>query len=161
MSDFTRVLFVCMGNICRSPTAHAVMQHKLEQRKLTRQIKVDSAGTHAFHTGEPSDPRSREYAASRGVDMESIRSRKITEADFNDFDFILGMDHDNMELIRYYAPAEHRAEINLFLAYANQLGEVAENVVPDPYYGGADGFRHVFELVEQGCDSLLSHILND
>lgn len=156
----TRMLFVCMGNICRSPTAHGVMQHKIEQRALQAQISVDSAGTHAYHVGEKSDPRSRAFAAQMGIDMEFIRARKISVLDYDQFDYILAMDEDNLELINYYAPPQHQAKVSLFLHYANQAGLSEERQVPDPYYGGDAGFKKVFELVDLGCDALLDEVLN-
>jgi len=153
------VLFVCMGNICRSPTAHGVMQHKVDFRGLDNLISVDSAGTHAYHVGEKSDPRSRAKANSNNIDMEFIRARKISVLDHDKFDYILAMDQDNLELIQYYAPANGRADVRLFLDFANQAGLTAEAHVPDPYYGGDKGFDHVFELVDIGCNALIDHIL--
>ncbi len=156
-----KVLFVCMGNICRSPTAHGVMQHKLDQRKLNHLIELDSAGTHAYHVGEKSDPRSRATAKSKGIDMEFIRARKISVNDYDDFDFVLAMDEDNLELIKYYAPEQANADVRLFLDFANQAGTCTDTIVPDPYYGGDSGFDNVFTLVDRGCDALIEHILND
>lgn len=154
-----KILFVCMGNICRSPTAHGVMQHKVSQRNLENDIEIDSAGTHAYHVGEASDARSRAKAMERGVDMDFIRARKISINDYDHYDYILAMDHDNLELIEYYAPDNHSARIALFLSFANSAGELSQQIVPDPYYGGADGFEQVFDLVEQGCDALIEHLL--
>ena len=156
----TRILFVCMGNICRSPTAHGVMQHKIQQRGLAERISIDSAGTHAYHVGEKSDARSRAKAREKGIDMEYIRARKISVHDYDDFDYILAMDDDNLQLIEYYAPQDYSADISLFLAFANHAGTASERVVPDPYYGGDAGFEHVFALVDAGCDALIEHILN-
>ena len=156
----TKVLFVCMGNICRSPTAHGVMQHKVENRALLNRIEIDSAGTHAYHVGEQSDPRSRATAARKGIDMEYIRARKISILDYDEYDYILAMDAENLDLIHYYAPNDHKAKVSLFLAYANQAGTVDEQEVPDPYYGGDAGFEHVFSLVDRGCDALIDHILS-
>ena len=155
----TKVLFVCMGNICRSPTAHAVMQHKIDQRGLSDQILIDSAGTHAYHVGEKSDPRSRAKAAQMGIDMEYIRARKISISDHDEFDYILAMDEENLELIQYYAPEGGRAQVSLFLDFARQSNLVTASVVPDPYYGGDQGFADVFSLVDQGCEALIEHIL--
>jgi len=157
----TKVLFVCMGNICRSPTAHGVMQHKVNEQGLTNRIEIDSSGTHAYHVGEKSDNRSRALAQQKGIDMNYIRARKISILDYDEFDYILAMDDDNLSLVEYYAPENHKAKINLFLRYANQTGLTHETVVPDPYYGGDDGFEHVFGLVDMGCDALIEHILND
>ncbi len=155
-----KVLFVCMGNICRSPTAHGVMQHKVDEQRLGGRISIDSAGTHAYHVGEKSDARSRAKASEKGINMEMIRARKISINDYDEFDFILAMDEDNLELINYYAPENGRAEICLFLSFANEAGLTEERVVPDPYYGGDQGFEHVFQLVDMGCDALIERIIN-
>ncbi len=155
-----KVLFVCMGNICRSPTAHGVMQHKVNLQGLAKRISVDSAGTHAYHIGEKSDARSRAKATTQGIDMEFIRARKISVLDHDEFDYILAMDQENLDLIRYYAPQTANADVRLFLDFANRAGLTTETVVPDPYYGGDSGFDHVFELVELGCDALIEHILS-
>jgi len=154
----TKVLFVCMGNICRSPTAHGVMQHKIEQLGLTDRIEIDSAGTHAYHVGEKSDSRSRITAKNKGVDMEYIRARKVSVNDYDEFDYILAMDEDNLDLLHYYAPDNYTAQVQLFLDFACQVGSVTETIVPDPYYGGDEGFENVFDLVNKGCDALISHI---
>ncbi|MFT6408844.1 MAG: protein-tyrosine phosphatase [Arenicella sp.] len=160
-----KVLFVCMGNICRSPTAHGVMQHKVTSQGLNKRISVDSAGTHAYHVGQKSDPRSRAIASAKGIDMESIRARKISLQNHHAFDYILAMDQENLDLINSYstvrgnAPATATAEVRLFLDFANRAGLTSETQVPDPYYGGDSGFDHVFELVDLGCDALIEHIL--
>ncbi len=154
-----KILFVCMGNICRSPTAHGVMQHKISARGLDKQISVDSAGTHAYHVGEKSDPRSRAKASSMGIDMEFIRARKISVLDHDEFDYILAMDNENLELIRYYAPNGAGADVRLFLDFANRADLTSETQVPDPYYGGDSGFDKVFELVDLGCDALIDGVL--
>lgn len=156
-----KVLFVCMGNICRSPTAHGVMQHKIHLRGLADQIEIGSAGTHAYHVGEQSDGRSRALAKQKGIDMDFIRARKISVHDYDEYDYILAMDEDNFDLINYYAPSNHAARLHLFLEFANSRGITSERVVPDPYYGGAEGFENVFALVDKGCDALIEHILND
>lgn len=154
-----KVLFVCMGNICRSPTAHGVMQNKINERGLHNRIEIDSAGTHAYHIGEKSDTRSRQLAAVKGIDMEYIRARKIAVTDYDEFDYILAMDDDNLELIHYYAPNDHAAKISLFLDYAKSAGTVEQSTVPDPYYGGDSGFENVFSLVDKGCDALIAQLL--
>lgn len=157
----TKVLFVCMGNICRSPTAHGVMQHKVNELGLSDRIEIDSAGTHAYHVGEKSDPRSRAMSTEKGIDMEYIRARKVSVLDYDEYQYILAMDEDNLELLNYYAPTKHSALVTLFLEFANQQGTVLERVVPDPYYGEDQGFEHVFELVEQGCEALIHHIRDE
>lgn len=150
-----------MGNICRSPTAHAVMQHKVNERGLGDDIEVDSAGTHAYHVGEKSDPRSRQKAADMGIDMEFIRARKISINDHDEYDYILAMDEDNFDLINYYAPEAGRARVSLFLDFAVTAGLTRETVVPDPYYGGPEGFTHVFALADMGCDALIDTVLSE
>ena len=154
-----KILFVCMGNICRSPTAHAVMQHKVNQMGLTKRFQVDSAGTHAYHVGDKSDARSRSKARSKNIDMEYIRARKISINDYDEFDYILAMDHDNLELINYYAPENPQAKICLFLDFVNAKNDIGFDHVPDPYYGGDEGFDTVFNLVDSGCDALIEHCL--
>lgn len=156
----TSILFVCMGNICRSPTAHGVMQAKIDRLGYSQRFAIDSAGTHAYHVGEKSDARSRQLAARKGIDMEFIRARKVSVLDYDEYDYILAMDDDNLELLEYYAPDAHHSRIALFLSFANDAGLTDERVVPDPYYGGETGFEHVFELVNQGCDALIEHVLN-
>ena len=157
----TKVLFVCMGNICRSPTAHGVMQHKIEQQGLTDLFEIDSAGTHAYHVGEKSDSRSRALSQSKDIDMEFIRARKVSVLDYDHYDYILAMDEDNLELLNYYAPDNASTKVMLFLDFANQIGTVDESIVPDPYYGGEQGFEHVFDLVDKGCDALITYIQYD
>ena len=156
----TKVLFVCMGNICRSPTAHGVMQHMVTEKGLKNRFEIDSAGTHAYHIGEKSDTRSRAKAAQKGVDMEYIRARKISVLDYDEYDYILAMDEDNLSLIEYYAPEKPKAKISLFLNFANRAGTTNKTIVPDPYYGQSDGFEEVFTLVELGCEALIDEILN-
>lgn len=154
-----KILFVCMGNICRSPTAHAVMRHKVAAAQLESSIQIDSAGTHAFHTGETPDPRSRQTAELRGVATDRIHARAIEQDDYYSFDMILAMDNDNLRLIRQAAPSDGSAKIELFLDSALNQGLSEQSEVPDPYYGGPQGFELVFDLVELGCDALLSEIL--
>jgi protein-tyrosine phosphatase len=158
MMSKVNVLFVCMGNICRSPTAHGVMQSKVLNRGLQGQIEVDSAGTHAYHVGEMSDTRSRATARQQGIDMDFIRARKISVLDYQRFDYILAMDQENLELIEDQAPDGHCAKIALFLDFAVASGATDQSVVPDPYYGGDSGFEQVFDLVDKGCDALIEHI---
>jgi len=156
----TSVLFVCMGNICRSPTAHGVMQEMVNRQGLQKQLKIESAGTHAYHVGEKSDGRSRAMASSKGIDMEYIRAQKISVHDYDEYDYILAMDADNLELINYYAPENYSARIALFLSFANAADMTDRIEVPDPYYGGDDGFEQVFQLVTIGCQALLTAINN-
>lgn len=134
------------------------MRDLVDRSGYSDQILVDSAGTHAYHTGEKADGRSRAKAIERGMNMEDLRARKISINDYDEFDYILAMDEDNLDLINYYAPESPKAEVALFLSYANGTGLTSETVVPDPYYGGAAGFDHVFDLVELGCKALLEHV---
>ena len=154
-----KILFVCMGNICRSPTAQAVFQHKIAQRGVADLFEVDSAGTHAYHVGKSPDSRASAYAQSQGVDMSALRARKISVFDYEYYDFILAMDQDNLELLHYYAPADdpaNRADIRLLLSFAHQLNTTQ---VPDPYYGGDAGFAKVFDLIDHSCDALIDYCL--
>ena len=137
------------------------MQNLVERRGLGEHIHIESAGTHAYHVGEKSDPRSRAMAKQRGIDMEYIRARKISVLDYDEFDYILAMDEDNLELINYYAPDNHTARIGLFLSFANNAESSQQSTVPDPYYGGANGFEQVFDLVTIGCEALLEHVQHD
>ena len=149
------ILFVCMGNICRSPTAHGVFQKKVIDHGLAQQIQVDSAGTHNYHPNSPPDERSQEHAKKRGYDLSTLRARQIQDADFERYDLILAMDWDNLALIQEGCPPEHQTKVRRLMEYRIfQVGEV----VPDPYYGGVQGFEHVLDLVEDACDGLLHHV---
>jgi protein-tyrosine phosphatase len=147
----TSVLFVCMGNICRSPTAEGVFRYHVEAAGLGEHIEIDSAGTHAYHAGEPADRRAREAAKRRGMSLDGIRARRVTTEDFQRFDFIIAMDEDNLVLLEDEAPPEHRHKLRLFLEFA----DVDEREVPDPYYGGPAGFERVLDLVENASRGLL------
>lgn len=150
-----RVLFVCMGNICRSPTAHGVFQHLVRQHDLEANIEIDSAGTHAYHVGESPDSRSTKVAESRGYDLSYIRARRVEMSDFEYFDYILAMDADNYEILCSMAPSQYKKRVSLFLDFANDRSETE---VPDPYFGGGRGFDHVLDLVESASNGLLAHI---
>lgn len=149
------VLFVCLGNICRSPTADGVFQGLVSQAGLATKIKVDSAGTAAWHIGKQPDPRSQKAAANRGYDLSRLQARQVNADDFNRFDLILAMDQANYNDLMLLQPLHSKAHLALFLTYAPDLG-VTE--VPDPYYGGADGFEQVLDLVEVAGRHLLSHL---
>lgn len=146
------LLFVCTGNICRSPTADGVMRAKVRQAGLS--IEVDSAGTLDYHVGDAPDPRAVAHARRRGYDLANLRARKFVDADFERFDLILAMDRSHLSILERRCPEHARHKLHLFMSFAGQAG--AE--VPDPYYGSADGFDHVLDLVEAGCDGLLSHV---
>jgi len=149
------VLFVCMGNICRSPTAEGVFRHIVQENKLHKQIKTDSAGTHAYHVGESPDRRAQTTAKNRGVDLSDIRARRVTARDFQKFDYVLAMDRDNFAILDGIRPEDYQGQLALFLDYAED-SPVSE--VPDPYYGGPQGFEVVFDLVEQAARGLLRDI---
>ena len=150
-----KVLFVCMGNICRSPTAHGVFEQAVKVAGLADRIQVESAGTHAYHIGETPDPRSSQVAKRRGIDLAYIRAQKVDSADFEEFDYILAMDRDNYRNLEQACPPEHLPKVQLFLEYAPHLNEIE---VPDPYYGGAHGFERVLDMVEAASEGLLNHI---
>lgn len=149
-----RILFVCLGNICRSPTAEGVLRHKLQLAGLAGRVQVDSAGTGAWHVGKAPDPRTRAVAEQRGYLLHDLRARQVQEADFQCFDLILAMDNDNLRELRSLRPAAAVAEVDLFLRRVR----LAEHEVPDPYYGGADGFERVLDMVELACDRLIEQI---
>ncbi len=150
-----KVLFVCMGNICRSPTAEGMFRHQLRLRDLHERVWVDSAGTHAYHVGSPPDPRARRAALGRGIDLGDQRARQVQAEDFEAFDYILAMDEDNLAHLESLCPSEHRAKLSLLLSYAPHLG-IRE--VPDPYYGGNAGFERVLDMIEAACEGLLQAI---
>ncbi|RZJ07085.1 MAG: low molecular weight phosphotyrosine protein phosphatase [Rubrivivax sp.] len=145
-----RILFFCMGNICRSPTAEGVMRAKLKAAGL--EVEVDSAGTHGYHIGAPPDERSQEHALERGYDLSSLRARKLLAQDFERFDLVLAMDDDNLDHAERLCPVGQRHRLKLLMSYAPQAGNPH---VPDPYYGGAAGFQEVLDLVEAACDGLV------
>jgi protein-tyrosine phosphatase len=150
-----KILFVCMGNICRSPTAHGVFQRLIEQTGLGEEIKIDSAGTHAYHVGHPPDPRAQTVALRRGIDLSALRARRFSFGDFEQYDYILAMDEDNLSVLRTTCPPEHSDKLRLFLDFAPEL---KINEIPDPYYGGAKGFERVLDLVEVASEGLLRHL---
>jgi protein-tyrosine phosphatase len=149
-----RVLMVCLGNICRSPTAHAVFQQKIDNAGLSGLIMVDSAGTGDYHIGHKPDQRSRRAAARRGYSLNGLLARQVRPADFTDFDYILAMDENNQRDLMTLCPKTMQHKIKLFMEYAdnNYLA------VPDPYYGPNEGFQLVLQLVEEAADALLDHI---
>ncbi|MEM8499050.1 MAG: low molecular weight protein-tyrosine-phosphatase [Pseudomonadota bacterium] len=153
----TQVLFVCMGNICRSPTAHGVLNHMASEMNLSNpsHIIVDSAGTGAWHIGAPPDKRAMKAAKARGYDLKQLRARQLVTQDFDRFDYVLGMDRDNLEVIESLKPAAYKGQTGLLLDYADEVDYVE---VPDPYYGGEKGFELVLDLVERACMGLLEHI---
>ncbi len=159
MNDNTRVrvLFVCMGNICRSPTAHGVFRKLVEDAGLVDRIEIDSAGTHAYHEGEPPDRRAQEAALRRGIEMHDLRARRARSEDFEYFDYILAMDQDNYHSLSSICPEGRGLERRLMLLmdFAPQM-RVRE--VPDPYYGASSGFETVYDMVEAAASGLLEDI---
>ncbi len=147
------LLFVCMGNICRSPTAEGVMRHRLHQHRLADRITVDSAGTHNYHPGKPPDVRTQKHAALRGYDLSHLRARQILEADFERFDLILTMDWDNQALTESLCPPAHIRKVRRLAEFFQRF---SDTVVPDPYYGGPEDFERVLDLVEDGTEGLMA-----
>ncbi len=149
------VLFVCLGNICRSPTAEGVFRARAEQVGLADRLHIDSAGTAGWHIGKSPDPRTVRYAQERGYDLSMLRARQVMPADLDAFDYVLAMDHDNHHALLRMATPMQRERVALFLDYAPACGL---REVPDPYYGGAEDFRRVLDLVEQASAGLLIRI---
>ncbi|WP_346892549.1 low molecular weight protein-tyrosine-phosphatase [uncultured Roseibium sp.] len=147
----TSVLFVCLGNICRSPLAEGIFRQTVEQAGLSERVLIDSAGTGNWHRGNPPDPRSVSVAAANGIDISGLKARQVEKDDFDRFDLILAMDRDNLAFLQRMRAAEQAARIRLFL-------QGPEREVPDPYYGGEDGFQNVYELVKSGCLNLLEDL---
>ena len=150
-----KILFVCLGNICRSPTAEAVFRHVLASAATDLEIEVDSAGIGSWHIGEPPDARAQAAARRRGMDLSALRARQIVREDFERFDLILAMDRENLTELRKRSPAQYRERVRLFLEFAPDLGE---EDVPDPYYGGDAGFEGVLDLTEQAARGLLDDL---
>lgn len=149
-----KLLFVCMGNICRSPTAEGVMRQRLQQAGWAHLVTVDSAGTHNYHPGKPPDARTQEHAALRGYDLSTLRARQVEDADFERFDLILTMDWDNQSLTENLCPPEHLKKVRRLAEFFQKY---SDTVVPDPYYGGPADFERVLDLVEDAVDGLLAH----
>lgn len=150
---------VCMGNICRSPTAEAVLRQRLEQAGLAELVEVDSAGTHAYHVGAPPDERAHECGQRRGYQMACLRARKVVALDYERFDLLLAMDWDNLALLEEACPAEQKRKLRRLAEFIPSGHSLAgASVVHDPYYGGPDGFEHVLNLVEAACDGLVEHL---
>ena len=151
----TSILFVCMGNICRSPTAEGVFRARAERAGLAAALHIDSAGTHAYHVGHQPDVRSTTYAAKRGYDLSTQRARQVQARDFAVFDRIYAMDHDNLALLEAACPDEHRHKLGLFMKFATHSGS---DVVPDPYYDEGKGFDLVLDYIEDASDGLLAEL---
>lgn len=153
-----KVLFVCMGNICRSPTAEGVFTSLVFNSNLAERIEVDSAGTHAYHIGDAPDLRAQKAARERGIELGHLRARKVSAGDFEAFDHILAMDEENLAILSELCPAEHQHKIRLFLEYAPDL---PQREVPDPYYGGAYGFERVLDMVEAAAEGFIQSLQHD
>lgn len=147
-----KVLFVCMGNICRSPTAEAVFRAKVVAAGLADQIQIDSAGTHNYHIGKPADARTQKAASRRGYDLSQLRGRQVTKQDFLNFDFVLAMDLANLKILQRLCPLDATSHLGLLLEFSRHQ---TEREVPDPYYGGEDGFEQVLDMIEDATEGLL------
>ncbi len=152
------VLFVCTGNICRSPTGEGVFRALVEKEGLSEHFRIDSAGTSGWHVGEPPDKRSQATALARGIDLSCQKSRRLVSDDFQTFDYLLAMDRGHHQAMLRLAPPGTETRVHLFMTFAG-LADILD--VPDPYYGGVHGFDHVLDLVEKGCQGLLRQIKND
>jgi protein-tyrosine phosphatase len=152
MAMNTRVLFVCMGNICRSPLAEGVFRHLVRQAGLEDVVRVESAGTHAFHAGEAPDKRAQALAVKRGYDISDLCARRVRDQDFEDFDLILAMDWDNLSLLQQMAPKKAHHKLQLLMRFAT---EHESATIPDPYYGNQQGFDQALDFIEDACAGLL------
>ncbi|MBL4820961.1 MAG: low molecular weight phosphotyrosine protein phosphatase [Gammaproteobacteria bacterium] len=150
-----KVLMVCLGNICRSPTAHGVFQQRINSHNLQNRIMVDSAGTGDWHIGQSPDHRAASAAKARGYPLDDLRARQVQAADFHEYDYILAMDHENLSELKASCPEDCQHKLALFLSYSDR----EEEVVPDPYYSGDDGFELVLDMVEEASDNLLNELV--
>lgn len=153
-----KVLFVCLGNICRSPTAEGIFRHLVRERGLETLIHIDSAGTGGWHQGEPPDTRAQAEAKRRGIDISGLRARQVRHTDFTEFDYILAMDGDNHDELRRLCPPQHGERLHYAVSFAPHLNAPE---VPDPYYGGARGFAQVYDLLTAVCEGLLGRIRSE
>ena len=151
-----RVLFVCLGNICRSPSAHGIFRDLVRQKSLTQYIEIDSAGTGDWHIGHAPDKRAIEHAKQRGFDISDLRARQVSTADFFEYDYIIAMDGQNLSDLQAMCPPDYQGYLGLFLPLAGDADMPEE--VPDPYYGGAEGFELVLDMVEKASIALLDTI---
>jgi protein-tyrosine phosphatase len=150
-----KVLFVCMGNICRSPMAEGIFRREITKAGLQDHVVMDSAGTHSYHVGAPPDKRAQGAIGGRGVDISDLRGRQVADADFDRFDYILAMDNDNLSLLKRQAPADKHGKIRLLLSFSRRY---PNQEVPDPYYGGAKGFEANLDMIEDAVSGLIGEI---
>ncbi|WP_455372053.1 low molecular weight protein-tyrosine-phosphatase [Limibacillus halophilus] len=149
------VLFVCTGNICRSPTAEGVLRGLAEARGLGAALRIDSCGTYGYHVGEPPDERAQASAAARGYDLTELRARKLEAVDFETFDYILAMDKGHLQQLQHVMPVTSRAQLSLLMDFVDGC---EGQRVPDPYYGDTQGFERILDMIEEGCGALLDHL---
>jgi protein-tyrosine phosphatase len=154
--DKMNILFVCMGNICRSPTAEGVMRKLVAEAGMDHRIMVDSAGTHGYHVGEPPDPRAQAAAKRRGYDIADLRARELEAADYERFDLLLAMDFNNLDRLQILCPPQFQSKLGMLMGYARQC---KAPIVPDPYYRGASDFNRVLDYVEDACQGLLQALV--
>ena len=150
-----KILFVCMGNICRSPSAEGILLKKVQERNLENNFLIDSCGTLGYHEGQGPDQRSIEAALERGIDIRNQISRLVVNSDFENFDYIISMDHRNVDTLKQISDSKYHHKLSLFLDYSDD-SEYIE--VPDPYYGGDDGFELVLDLLDKAADGLIRHL---
>ena len=155
MAQQIRILFVCMGNLCRSPMAEGVFKHYVAQAGLAEMIASDSAGTHDYHVGDPPDARAQQAARRRGYDLSGLRGRQVSRGDFGEFDYLLAMDEANLRVLQRLCPSQHAHKLKLLMEFSTGP---APREVPDPYYGEDQGFERVLDLVEQAAQGLLDHV---
>ena len=158
-SETVKILMVCLGNICRSPTAEVAFRNEVTNRKLEHLFDIDSAGTGTWHIGEKPDSRARAAAANRNMDLETLQARTVTTEDFHHFDYIFAMDTQNLSDLKAMEPANAKSNIELFLTWPNKAnGQDGYQEVPDPFYSGADEFELVLDLVEAASKDILDYI---
>jgi len=153
--EVVKVLMVCLGNICRSPTAHGIFQERINKANLQTHITVDSAGTGSWHIGSCPDSRAIAAAGRRGYELAHLRARQVNPDDYIEFDYILAMDRDNLRNMQSECPGQHKNKLQLLLDYSDRK----DKEVPDPYYSGGDGFELVLDMVEEAIDTLLQHLI--